>query len=116
MSRSRLSPRRSRPGLRYQDLGADYHTNRIDTERRTRTHVRQLQALGYTVTLTAAASPDSQPLPGDQHRVTPPCPLTVGFSGQWRGLAELCGVGFRTFDTSASTSIYSCETTFSCRL
>ena len=28
---------------------------RIDTERRTRTHVRQLEALGYTVTLTAAA-------------------------------------------------------------
>jgi transposase len=45
----------SHPGLRYQDLGADYHTNRIDTERRTRTHVRQLEALGYTVTLTAAA-------------------------------------------------------------
>jgi transposase len=45
----------SHPGLRYHDLGADYHTSRIDTERRTRTHVRQLEALGYTVTLTAAA-------------------------------------------------------------
>jgi transposase len=45
----------SHPGLRYHDLGADYHTSRIDTERRTRNHVRQLEALGYTVTLTAAA-------------------------------------------------------------
>jgi transposase len=45
----------SHPGLLYHDLGVDYHTNRIDTERRTRNHVRQLEALGYTVTLTAAA-------------------------------------------------------------
>ena len=43
------------PGLPYHDLGVDYHDKRIDTERRTRTHVRQLEALGYTVTLTAAA-------------------------------------------------------------
>ena len=41
------------PGSR--DLGADYHTSRIDAERRTRNHVRQLEALGYNVTLTAAA-------------------------------------------------------------
>jgi transposase len=33
------------PTARYHDLGADYHTRRIDTERRTR-HVRQLGALG----------------------------------------------------------------------
>jgi transposase len=45
----------SHPGLSYHDLGVDYHTNRIDTARRTRNHVRQLEALGYTVTLTAAA-------------------------------------------------------------
>jgi transposase len=43
------------PTARYRDLGTDYHTRRIDTEHRTRNHVRQLQALGYTVTLTAAA-------------------------------------------------------------
>jgi transposase len=40
---------------RYRDLGADYHTARIDTSRRTRSHVRQLEALGFTVTLTPAA-------------------------------------------------------------
>jgi transposase len=43
------------PTARYHDLGADYHTRRIDTERRTRNHIRQLEALGYNVTLTAAA-------------------------------------------------------------
>ena len=45
----------SNPGQRYRDLGSDYFTNRIDRERRTRNHVRQLQALGYQVTLSAAA-------------------------------------------------------------
>jgi transposase len=43
------------PTARYHDLGAGYHTSRIDTDRKTRNHIRQLQALGYTVTLTPAA-------------------------------------------------------------
>ena len=34
---------------------SDYFTNRIDRERQTRNHVRQLQALGYQVTLSDAA-------------------------------------------------------------
>jgi hypothetical protein len=40
---------------RYQDLGAGYYTSRIDQHRKTRNHVRQLEALGHTVTLTQAA-------------------------------------------------------------
>jgi hypothetical protein len=36
-------------GVTDHDLGADYHTRRIDTERRTRGHVRQLEAVGYNV-------------------------------------------------------------------
>ncbi len=40
---------------RYQDLGAGYYASRIDKNRKTRTHIRQLEALGYTVTLTQAA-------------------------------------------------------------
>jgi len=40
---------------RYRDLGAGYHASRIDKNRKTRNHVRQLQALGYSVTLTPAA-------------------------------------------------------------
>ena len=43
------------PTARFHDLGADYHTTRIDTERRTRNHIRQLEALGYPVTLEPAA-------------------------------------------------------------
>ena len=43
------------PTARFHDLGADYHTSRIDKDRKTRNHVRQLQALGYSVTLTPAA-------------------------------------------------------------
>ena len=37
---------------RYHDLGPDWHQNRTDKNRQTRNHVRQLEALGYTVTLT----------------------------------------------------------------
>ncbi len=40
---------------RYQDLGAGYHASRIDKNRKTRNHLRQLEALGYTVALTKAA-------------------------------------------------------------
>ncbi len=40
------------PAARYHDLGRDYHNTRIDKNRKVRTHLRQLQALGYRVTLT----------------------------------------------------------------
>ena len=41
------------PTARYHDLGADFYANRIDKNRRQRHLVRQLQALGYAVTLEA---------------------------------------------------------------
>ena len=44
------------PATRYHDLGAGYYTRRIDQNRKTRSHVRQLEALGYIVTLTQAAA------------------------------------------------------------
>ncbi|MGO9101629.1 MAG: IS110 family transposase [Mycobacterium sp.] len=43
------------PGTRYQDLGPDYHTRCIDTQRRVRNHLAQLAALGYRVTVEPAA-------------------------------------------------------------
>ena len=43
------------PAARYRDLGAGYYASRIDQGRKTRNHVRQLEALGYTVTLAPAA-------------------------------------------------------------
>ncbi|WP_322753324.1 transposase [Frankia sp. Cas3] len=43
------------PHARYHDLGADYYTTRINKDRKTRSLVHQLQALGHTVTLNPAA-------------------------------------------------------------
>ena len=43
------------PGTTFHDLGVDFNDQRIDIGRRTRNHVRQLEALGFNVTLTAAA-------------------------------------------------------------
>lgn len=45
----------SDPTIRFHDLGPDFYQTRIDAERRKRTHIRQLEALGYTVTLQPAA-------------------------------------------------------------
>ena len=45
----------SDPAARFRDLGPGYYASRIDSERRKRNHVRQLEALGYTVTLQPAA-------------------------------------------------------------
>jgi transposase len=43
------------PHARYTDLGPGHYENKINKNRKTRNHIRQLQALGYTVTLTPAA-------------------------------------------------------------
>jgi len=45
----------SDPDARFVDLGPDFYATRIDPDRRMRNYVRQLQALGYTVTLEPAA-------------------------------------------------------------
>jgi transposase len=45
----------SDPEARYTDLGAGFYAARTDPERRRRNHVRQLEALGYTVILERAA-------------------------------------------------------------
>jgi transposase len=37
------------------DLGPDYYTSRNNPERKARHHIRELQALGYSVTLNPAA-------------------------------------------------------------
>ena len=43
------------PAARYTDLGPGHYETTIDKNRKARSHVRQLEALGYTVTLTQAA-------------------------------------------------------------
>ncbi len=43
------------PAARYADLGAGYYASRIDKGKKARNHIRQLEALGFTVTLAPAA-------------------------------------------------------------
>ncbi len=43
------------PQARYTDLGPGHHETKINKGRQARNHIRQLEALGYTVTITQAA-------------------------------------------------------------
>jgi transposase len=43
------------PEARFTDLGYGYYQARTDTDRKLRNHIRQIQALGFDVTLTKAA-------------------------------------------------------------
>jgi transposase len=43
------------PEARYADLGPGYYERHTDKNKKTRSHIRQLEALGYTVTLSQAA-------------------------------------------------------------
>ena len=43
------------PAARFTDLGPGYYQARTDTDRKIRNHIRQIQALGFTVTITKAA-------------------------------------------------------------
>ena len=43
------------PAARYTDLGYGYYEARTDTDRKLRNHIRQIQALGFTVTLAKTA-------------------------------------------------------------
>ena len=45
----------SDPDARFYDLGPDFYATRVDPDRRKHNHIRQLEALGYTVTLQPAA-------------------------------------------------------------
>jgi len=45
----------SDPEARFQDLGPDFYDTRLGEDRRKRNHIRQLEALGYRVTLEPAA-------------------------------------------------------------
>jgi transposase len=45
----------SNPQSRFTDLGPGYYQARLDTDRKLRNHIRQIQALGFAVTITKAA-------------------------------------------------------------
>jgi len=46
------------PGMRYQDLGPDYHERQRDTRRQVARHVGKLGSLGFEVTLCRIPEPD----------------------------------------------------------
>jgi transposase len=46
----------SDPAARFQDLGSGWHTRKGDRDRKIRTHLRQLEALGLDVTITPRAA------------------------------------------------------------
>jgi transposase len=43
------------PAARFTDLGPGYYQARLDTDRKLKNHIRQIQALGFAVTITKAA-------------------------------------------------------------
>jgi len=43
------------PAARFTDLGHGYYQARLDTDRKLKNHIRQIQALGFAVTITKAA-------------------------------------------------------------
>jgi len=45
----------SDPETRYHDLGSGYYDSQINSERKKRNHIRELEALGYRVTLQPVA-------------------------------------------------------------
>jgi transposase len=47
----------SDPQTHFNDLGADFYNHRTDTARTKRRHIRELEALGYKVTLQPATPP-----------------------------------------------------------
>jgi len=51
----------SSPGMRYQDLGADYYERRRDIHRQVSHHVGKLGALGFEVTLCRIPEPEPDP-------------------------------------------------------
>jgi transposase len=45
----------SDPAARYRELGHDYHARKVNKDKKLRSHLAQIQALGYDVTITPAA-------------------------------------------------------------
>jgi transposase len=43
------------PAARYRELGHDYHARKVNKDKKLRSHLAQIQALGYDVTITPAA-------------------------------------------------------------
>ena len=58
------------PEARFTDLGHDYYQARLNTDRKLKNHIRQIQALGFDVTITKPRNPISS-LTRPDHRTRP---------------------------------------------
>jgi hypothetical protein len=58
------------PQARFTDLGYGYYQARTDIDRKLRNHIRQIQALGFEITLTKNPKP-TPPLTRPGHRTRP---------------------------------------------
>src|SRR6266702_3846356 len=75
----------SNPGMRYEDLGADYYERQRDVRRQIAHHVGKLGALGFEVTL--CRSPGPEPDPGQAACTQAACPLPTSPASQSAGSA-----------------------------
>jgi Transposase IS116/IS110/IS902 family len=93
------------PQARNTDLGPGYYQTKIDTNRKARNHIRQLEALGFQVTITQAAQPAATPPASHQGQLRRRCraPRRGGlFSGQRRRSSSSGAVCSRTSAARAS--------------
>jgi transposase len=71
----------SRPGTRYEDLGASWHDSERQAARRVSRHVGALGAMGYEVTLCRKPQPGEPAPQPDRHRPQPTAQTAVGSKG-----------------------------------
>ena len=83
----------SDPTARFQDLGAGFYDTRINAERAKRNHIRQLEALGYKVTLDPPPEPARIPPAWTRLRCAAPgaaaCLLIMDFRIRMRPLVQV---------------------------
>ena len=77
----------SNPGMRYEDLGADYYERQRDVRRQIAHHVGKLGALGFEVTLGRIPDPEPGPDGPGQHpgRLTHTAPADPGRTTHGQG-------------------------------
>jgi hypothetical protein len=63
----------SNPGMRYEDLGADYYERQRDVRRQIAHHVGRLGALGFEVTQCRIPGPEPEPSRQGTPRPPDPC-------------------------------------------
>jgi hypothetical protein len=93
---------------RYDDPGGNYYITTINTDRKLRGHIRQIQSLGYDVTITPSRRISTRQKPADVR-----CRATAGvFSGQlhfFAGLRVAQSISSSSWTTLHAPSMYVSE-------